>query len=108
MKNLFSMLVVLISTGCATVDRNQYPNVAFDKDASMVKIEFQRSQPPSQSVYIEQCVREHLKNEPIAIGETNKTSVVNLLFGMPMIHPISKKYNVEASELIIESSPNRV
>jgi len=109
MKNLFSVFLILVCSGCATVDRSKYENVVFDKKADIIQVEFDRSQAAFKEGSLELCVREHIKNDAIAIGENKvKQSGVNLMFGIPMWHPDSLKYTVEASEVIVESTPNRV
>jgi hypothetical protein len=69
MKNLFAIFIVLTFSGCATIDRSQYTNVMFDEDGSLIEVKFKQPQPYSQEFDMEYCVREYIKNDPIAIGE---------------------------------------
>jgi hypothetical protein len=120
MKNLFAIFIVLTFSGCATIDRSQYTNVMFDEDGSLIEVKFKQPQPYSQEFDMEYCVREYIKNDPIAIGEDKILSYATgedkifsyakVILGPPswLLHGQSEKKTIKATELIIKSSQNHV
>lgn len=109
MKILIAVLLLSLLSGCATVDRASYPNIEFGKDDQVIRIDFRHMDVPEREVTIERCVEKHIANKDIDIKD--RSTALGFILAGPVLIGLAIGDDdkvVEASDLILESSPSRV
>jgi hypothetical protein len=110
MKKVGIAVALAALTGCASVNKQQYPNVTFTENGVIEEVQFDFSQPRDSEISLKSCVEKNIANPAIQTKDYSNRSLFmgygSLgLLGL-LIDP--KEGEIKPEQLIVESSYNRV
>jgi hypothetical protein len=110
MKKVGIALALAALTGCASVNKQQYPNINFTENGVIEDVQFDFSQPRNPKISLKSCVEKNVANRAIPTKDYSNRSLFmgygSLgLLGL-LIDP--EEGEIKAEQLIVESSYNRV
>jgi hypothetical protein len=110
MKKVGIAVALAALTGCASVNKQQYPNVTFIENGVIEEVQFDFSQPRDPEISLKSCVEKNVANPAIQTKDySNRTLFMGYgslgLLGL-LIDP--KEGEIKPEQLIVESSYSRV